>query len=84
MDQGTVSAAVDAGNPWLAVEIRRAPIPVDLCLGQDVVDMEVDSIDEDKDVVIITADLDSVTEVSDTTEFLGNPDVYRKLKAVVG
>ena len=36
--------------------IGSAPIPGDLCLGQDVVDMNFDSIGENKDAVLITAD----------------------------
>lgn len=56
MGQGTVPAAVEARNSWLAVEIESASMPVDLCLGQDVVDMGIDSADENKDGVFIMVD----------------------------
>lgn len=56
------------------MEIGSAPIPVDLCLCHDGVDLDVDSIDEHKDAVFIL----------DTIEFLVNLDLYRKLVAVVG
>lgn len=51
VNQGTVPAAGDARNSWLAVEIGSTPKSVDLYLGQDVVDVDVDSID----VVFIVA-----------------------------
>ena len=84
VDWRTLPAAVDAGNSWLAVAIGSAPIPVDLCLGQNVVDMDVDSTGENKDAVLITANWDPVTEGLDTIELLVNLDVYRKLVATTG
>lgn len=56
MAQGTVPAAADTRNSWLPVEIGRSPISVDLSLGQDDVGIDVDSIDENKDIVFIMAD----------------------------
>lgn len=56
MDRGTVPASVDARTSWLAVKMESASIPVDFCLGQDVVDMGADSTDENKGVVFIMAD----------------------------
>lgn len=53
VDQGNVPAAVEARNSCLAVEIESASIPVDLCLSQDVGDMDVNSADENKDVFIM-------------------------------
>lgn len=84
MDQGTVPATVDARKSWLAVEIGSAPIPVDMCLCHDGVDLDVDSIDEHKDAVFIMASGYPIAEVLGSIEFLVNPDVYKKLVAVVG
>ena len=38
------------------MEIGSAPVFVDFCLRQGVVDIDVDSIVENKDVVFVTAD----------------------------
>ena len=81
VDWCTLLAAADAGNSWLAVAIGSAPVPGGLCLGQDIVDMDFDSIGENKDAVLLTADWDPVTEGLDTIELLVNLDVYRKLVA---
>lgn len=55
MDQGTVLAIVDVRNSWLAVELGSTLMPVDLCLGQDVVNIDADLTDENKGVVFIIA-----------------------------
>lgn len=56
VDQGTVTAAIDSRNSCPEVELGGILISVDVRLGQDVVDMDVDSLVENEDAVFIMTD----------------------------
>lgn len=64
VDQDTVLAAEDTRNSCPDLEVWSIATSVDLCLGQGVGAMDVDSFKNK--VVFPTADLDLVVEVSDT------------------
>lgn len=83
VDQDAVLAAEDTRSSCPDLEVGSVATSVDLCLGQDVVDMDVDSVIKNE-VAFPTADWDLVVKVSDTIEFLVIPDVSKKSVAVVG